>query len=90
MAQRTVRLLRRHTHAGRVLEARSQLAIDERLAAWLIDQGIAEAVGGWKPQRAALLTAPDAMQTTNTKTTAAKQQVAAPVRSGCCGPKWGR
>lgn len=83
MAQRTVRLVRSHTHAGQSLRPGAQLILDERRAAWLIDQGVAVSAADWTPERAALLTPRDAMQA-KTKTALPK---AAPARMGCCGQR---
>ncbi len=85
MEMRTVRLVRRHTHAGRTYEAGAQLSIQKRLADWLIAQGVASGIGVVDPQIGELSTtqAPSEVSTPP----AARTRV--PARSGrCCGGRW--
>ncbi len=89
MQMRTIRLLRSHTHAGRKYEPGAQLSLNDRTAAWLIDQGVAEAVG-WTRERAALRVAPSEVRASDpTRTPEAKAATPA-LRRSCCGPNWVR
>lgn len=80
MPQKTVRLIRSHEHAGQKLKPGSQLVLDEKRAAWLIDQGAAVDAKDWTAKRAALLTSPSAAQP-------AKAAKPAPKSTGCCGQR---
>ena len=81
MKRASVRLVRRHTHAGRELAAGAQLVLEARLADWLVSQGIAEPIGG-------------AVRTESQAPTAAAVAAPAPQakpaarRLGCCGGRW--
>lgn len=77
---RTVRLLRRHQHAGVDYAPGALVVLTERNAQRLVDQGIAEAVA-----LPALLTASPA-KAAATKTPA--KATAPTIRRGCCGLKW--
>lgn len=82
MQQRTVRLIRKHTHAGRELAPGAQLVLEQRKAEWLVDQGAAVPVG-WSFTRAALLTPPATAR--GTDSTKASAQRAAPTGCRGCG-----
>jgi hypothetical protein len=80
---RTVRLVRRHTHAGRIYEPGAQLSINKRLADWLIAQGVAvtpSAAPVASPSGDADRAVGGSLTTPNTKV---------PMRTGgCCGGRW--
>lgn len=85
MKMRTVRLVRRHRHVGTVHEAGAQLVIEERIAAWLIAQGVAEAVGGARPV-VPEMTAPAVAAEVDAAPVA--RLLSTPRPTGCCGNRW--
>lgn len=81
MEMKTVRLVRRHTHAGRVYEPGAQLSIAKRQAEWLISQGVATGQAAAIP---AELAAPGGAAETRPA-----QVTKVPMRTGgCCGGRW--
>jgi hypothetical protein len=85
MEMRTVRLVRRHTHAGRTYEPGAQLSITKKLADWLIAQGVASGLGA--PRPAAELSAPAVEETELASPATPITKV--PMRTGgCCGGRW--
>lgn len=83
---KTVRLTKAHRHAGRDLSPGAQLVLDERRAAWLVEQGVAEYVGGRPTERAALLTTSRATAPATEGGDAQGPAVRATSRPwGCCG-----
>lgn len=86
MKRRTVRLVKAHRHGGRDLQPGAQLVLDERRASWLVEQGVAEFVGGPSLTRAALLT--DSRTAASAKEGGPAQRAAGATGSrswGCCG-----
>lgn len=84
--QRTIRLVKVHKHGGRELGVGAQIALDERRAAWLVEQGVAEYVARAPAARAALLTNTRAASPAEAGGNA--QQPAPAARAwGCCGGK---
>lgn len=81
MEMRTVRLVRRHTHAGRVYEPGAQLSIAKRQADWLVAQGVAVSpTAVVLAELAAPAAVAEALPTQVTKV---------PMRTGgCCGGRW--
>lgn len=77
----TVRLVRRHRHAGTSYEVGAQLSIEERTAAWLVAQGVAEAVGAASEMKAPPL-APEV------SAAPAARLLSTPRPTGCCGNRW--
>lgn len=81
MEMRTVRLVRRHTHAGRVYEPGAQLSIAKRQADWLVAQGVAVIPAA--AARAELSRPADVVEAQPTQVTKV------PMRTGgCCGGRW--
>lgn len=60
----SIRLLKAHEHAGRMLASGSTLAVDDVTAAWLIEQGVAEQI----PAGTALQAAPAAARERRVRT----------------------
>lgn len=86
--QKTIRLLKAHKHGGREVGAGAQIALDERRAAWLVEQGVAEYVARAPAARAALLTNTRATSSADAGGTAQQSAPAPSARAwGCCGGK---